>query len=64
MSGRSKYLVASAVAAYAMTFVTCSGDAPLTDYTNPAYAPAHQLNPTPIMGIRGDVRVLKTSFVG
>jgi hypothetical protein len=22
-------------------------------YKNPAYAPSHQINPTPIMGIRG-----------
>ena len=63
MAGRLKRL-APVVAAYAMTIATFHANAPQVSYTNPAYAPSHELNPTPVMGIRGELRVLKIPFVG
>jgi len=63
LAGRLKWL-ASAVAAYAMTIATFSADAPQVSYTNPVSAPNHLLNPTPVMGIRGELKVLKLPFLG
>ena len=64
MAGRAKRVVASTVAAYAMTVVTFSADAPAFHYKNPAYSPSHQLVPAPIMGVRGDAWVLRLPLVG
>ena len=47
-----------------MTIATFSADAPQVSYTNPVSAPNHLLNPTPVMGIRGELKVLKLPFLG
>ena len=56
--GRSKWLVASSFAVCAFGVVTSPANAPLLEYRDPAYASSHQLAPIPVMGIRGDARVL------
>ena len=53
MSGSRKWFAAVAFATYSIIFVACSAHSPSMDYKNPAYVPSHQINPTPIMGIRG-----------
>ena len=65
MVGRTKGLLVSALAAYAMTAAALPTDAPLTPaQIHPAYAPSHLLKPAPVMGIRGHMRVLGTPFIG
>ena len=64
LAGRAKRLVASTVAAYAITVVTFPANAPGVHYKNPAYSPSHLLVPTTVMGIRADTWLLKLPFVG
>jgi len=64
LSVKAKWCVGLAFAGYAMIVVARPADAPLLSYSNPAYVPSHQLNPTPVMGVRGDARILKIALAG
>lgn len=58
MSGSKKLLAASAVIAYAITAFVRPAHAPEFDLRNPGFVSNHELVPTPIMGIRGEIRML------
>lgn len=64
MGGRKKLVVATAVAAYAMTVVARPLDAPALNHVHPAYSSDHKIVPAPVMGIRGEVRILKIADAG
>jgi hypothetical protein len=64
MGGSKKLVVASAIAAYAMTAAARPAEAPQFDYRSPGYASSHKLVPAPVTGIRGEAGVLKTPDAG
>jgi hypothetical protein len=58
MGRRKKFVVASAVMAYAMTVVAHQAQAPQLDQKNSSYSSEHKIVPAPVTGIRGEAGVL------
>jgi len=64
MGGRKKLVVATAVAACAMTAVARPVDTPQLSRADPAYASDHKIVPAPVMGIRGEAQILMVPHAG
>jgi hypothetical protein len=58
MGRRKKFVVTSAVVAYAITVTAQPAQAPQIDPKSPAYSSEHKIVPAPVMGIRGEAGVL------
>ena len=58
---QKKLVVASLIAAHAMTAVVRSTEAPERDQRDPVYALDHKIVPAPVMGIKNEATVLRGS---